>query len=292
MPDLTGKTIIVTGANTGIGYETALALYEKGACVILACRDLQKAEQAAADMQKFNGKGLLETSLLDLSDLASIYGFADRFMQKHEQLHVLINNAGVAMAPASVTTEGYELQFGVNFLGHFSLTGRLYPLLRRTAASRVVTISSMGYLTGEIDFDNLKSEIAYDPMQAYRRSKLADMLFAVELHRRINAAGDRILSVAAQPGANKTELVRHMSEEAVRVGIERLGGYMEPWQGALPSLYAAVAPDVSSGDFYEPDQGGYKGYPGKGDIQPKALDEALAGQLWEMAEQATGLRYP
>jgi NAD(P)-dependent dehydrogenase (short-subunit alcohol dehydrogenase family) len=287
--DQTGKTIIITGANTGIGYETALALYEKGANVVLACRTLQNAERAISRIEQHTGKGSLETGILDLSDLTSVKQFAETFMQKHQQLDVLINNAGVAVPPASLTAQGYELQFGVNFLGHFALTGYLYPMLKPGA--RVVTLSSMGYLSGVIDFNNLKSEISYDPLREYRSSKLANILFAVELHRRITALGDKVLSVATQPGANNTELVRHMSEEAVAEGMKQIGGYMEPWQGALSSLYAAVSPDVAGGGFYEPDAR-YRGYPVKSTIEPKAMDEDLAGRLWEMAEQATGIYYP
>ncbi|GAA3950121.1 SDR family NAD(P)-dependent oxidoreductase [Chitinophaga oryziterrae] len=289
--DQTGKTIIVTGANTGIGYETALVLYEKGAHVVLACRSQKNAEHAITRIKQHKGNGSLEPGILDLSDLTSVKKFAGTFIQKHQQLHVLINNAGVAVPPATLTTEGYELQFGVNFLGHFALTGHLYPLLRATAGARVVTLSSMGYLSGAIDFENLRSEISYNPIREYRRSKLANILFSVELHRRITATGDKVLSVATQPGANNTELVRHMSEEAAAEGIKQIGGYMEPWQGALSSLYAAVSPDVAGGDFYEPDAG-YRGYPVKSTIEPKAMDEELARQLWQMAEQATGMQYP
>jgi NAD(P)-dependent dehydrogenase (short-subunit alcohol dehydrogenase family) len=289
--DQTGKTIIITGANTGIGYETALALYEKGAHVVLACRNQKNAEHTIIRIEQHKGKGSLEPGIIDLSDLTSVKKFAETFIQKHEQLHILVNNAGVAAPPASSTTEGYELQFGVNFLGHFALTGHLYSLLKATKGARVVTLSSMGYLSGIIDFENLRSEISYDPIREYRRSKLANILFSVELHRRITATGDKILSVAVQPGANNTELVRHMSEEAITEGMKQIGGYMEPWQGALSPLYAAVSADVAGGDFYEPDSG-YRGYPIKSTIEPKAMDDALAQQLWQMAEQATGLHYP
>src|SRR5699024_10402187 len=145
IPDQKGKTIIVTGANVGIGFETALALYEAGANVLLACRNLKKAEYTLAKLRELNGRGTLETGILDLSDLGSVKQFANTFLQKHKQLDVLINNAGVAMPPASKTAEGYELQFGVNFLGHFALTGHLYPLLKETFNSRVVTLTSNGY---------------------------------------------------------------------------------------------------------------------------------------------------
>jgi len=292
IPDQTGKTVIVTGANVGIGFETALALYEAGAHVVLACRNLKKAEDSCVTLQAQPGKGTLETGVLDLSDLSSVKQFAATFLQNHKQLNVLINNAGVATPPASKTSEGYELQFGVNFLGHFALTGCLYPLLRATPDSRIVTLSSNGYQGEVIDFDNLKSEVNYDPMREYRQSKLADLMFSVELHRRIMAKGDKVLSIAAQPGANKTELTRHLSEEVIAAGIERLGEFMEPWQGALSSLYAAVSNEASGGNLYEPDNGGYRGYPTLGTIKENALDKTVAKRLWELAEYITGVYCP
>ncbi|HEY4060618.1 MAG TPA: hypothetical protein VGM30_01895 [Puia sp.] len=195
--------------------------------------------------------------------------------------------------PASKTAEGYELQFGVNFIGHFALTGHLYPLLKTTPGARIVTLSSLAYLNGEIAWDNLRSERSYDPMREYRQSKLADLLLSLELQRRIVAAGDKVLSIAAQPGANKTELTRHMTDEAFTAAVQRVGELMEPWQGALPSLYAAVAPEAAGGALYEPDKdGGYRGYPARATITPNALDEDVAKRLWSLAEEATGVHYP
>ena len=292
MPDQTDKTVLITGANTGLGYETAKAFYEAGARVMLACRDSQKAADALAKLQTQPGSGTLETGILDLSDLDSVHQFADAFLQTHDQLHILINNAGVATPPPSKTAQGYELQFGVNFLGHFALTGRLYPLLRATPDARIVTLSSMGYQRGTIDFANLKSEESYDPMREYAQSKLADLLFTLELDRRIRANGDSVLSIAAQPGANKTELTRHLSDEEVATGMARLGGFMDPWQGAFSILYAAVSPDATSGRLYEPDEGGYHGYPTMAAIQANALDEPVAQKLWTLAESVVGVHFP
>ena len=293
IPDQTGKTIIVTGANAGIGFETALALYEAGAHVILACRNLKNAEQALLKMQERKARGSLEIALLDLSSLTSVKEFAETFKQKHKQLHVLINNAGVMIPPASKTAEGYELQFGVNFLGHFALSGYLYAVLKGTAGSRIVTVSSLAYLHGTIDFDNLKSEKSYEPMREYCQSKLAGVLFSLELQRRIAAAGNSVLSIAAQPGANKTNLSRYMSPQAYNKAIDRIGELMEPWQGALPSLYAAVAAEAAGGELYGPDKdGGYRGYPALATITPNALDESLAQKLWSLAVRVTGIDYP
>lgn len=292
MPDQTGKTAIVTGANSGIGFETALALYEAGAHVVLACRSADSAERALARMLEKKGRGSLETALLDLASLESVQQFGDTFIQNHS-LHLLINNAGVMIPPASKTAEGFELQFGTNFIGHFALTGRLYPLLKATPGSRIVTLSSMAYLHGAIEFDNLRSEQSYDPMREYAQSKLADLMFALELERRIERAGDPVLSIAAQPGANYTELARHMDQDAFAAAVERVGRLMDPWQGALPSLYAGTMPDVAGGEFYGPDQdGGYRGFPAKAVIEPHALDKAVASRLWELAERMTGIHYP
>ncbi len=292
MPDLTGKTIIVTGANSGIGFETALALYEKGADVIMACRDLNKAQQAMMNIKEHKGKGTLETAVLNLESLDQISTFSETFIQRHSQLHVLINNAGVAMPPASKTLDGYELQFGVNFLGHFALTGLLYPLLLATRDARIVTVTSNGYQNAVIDFDNLRLEKDYNPIREYRQSKLANLVFSIELNRRIQARGQQVLSVAAQPGANNTELTRHLSNDEIAAGVERLGTFMEPWQGALSVLYAAVSGEVSGGNMYEPEENGYRGYPALTAIQKNALDEVTAKKLWDFAEHATGVHFP
>lgn len=293
IPDQSGKTIIVTGANAGIGYETALALYEAGAHVILTCRSQDKADETFNKIKEHTGKGSLETGILDLASLASVKQFAETFLQTHQQLDVLINNAGVMIPPASKTTEGWELQFGVNFIGHFALTGLLYPLIKATPDSRIVTVSSMAYVRGVIDFDNLKSEKDYDAMREYSQSKLADIYLSLELQRRIETIGNNVLSIAAQPGANKTELSRHMSEEAYAAAVERVGELMEPWQGALPSLYAAVSADAKGGELYGPDQdNGYRGYPAQATLLPHALDKVVAKQLWNFAEEVTGVSFP
>ena len=295
MPDLTGKTILVTGANTGIGYETALAFYRAGAHVVLACRRLDSARHAQAAMQQPHGAGTLEVAHLDLASLRHVQQFTDDFQRRHPQLHVLVNNAAAMVPPAASTTaEGYELQFGVNFLGHFALTGRLYPLLHATPGARVVTVSSMGYLEGRIDFANLRLEKGYDALREYRQSKLADLLFALELQRRIVAAHGQVRSVAAQPGANRTSWAATVSAEYLAAAEARWGGpAMEPWQGALASLYAALAPEAGGGKLYGPDQnGGYRGYPAEAPIAPHALDEAVAQDLWRSAEQATGVTFP
>ncbi|MBA3827725.1 MAG: SDR family NAD(P)-dependent oxidoreductase [Taibaiella sp.] len=291
IPHQKGKTVVVTGGNAGIGYETALALYKAGANVIVACRDKDKAGKAIAKMENEKGPGSLAVGIIDLASLTSVRQFAETFIEQHKQLHLLINNAGVATPPASKTSEGYELQFGVNFLGHFALTGYLYPLLQATQGSRIVTLSSNGYQSAAIDFENLKSEKDYNPLREYRQSKLANLIFSIELHRRIKANGHQVLSIAAQPGANNTDLTRHLTAEEIAIGKERLGAFMEPWQGALTSLYAAVSKEATGGNMYEPDDSGLRGYPTLATIQDNALDEKVAKKLWDTAQAITGVVY-
>jgi len=287
-----GRTFLVTGANSGIGYETTKALYEAGAHIIMVCRDFDRAEEAKEKLLSVNAAGSLETAQLNLSNLSAIKECTDQIIKKHRKIDVLINNAGVMLPPASKTDDGFELQFGTNFIGHYALTGYLYPLLKQTAGSRIVTVSSMAYLHGKIDFDNLRSERDYDPMREYAQSKLANILFTVELQRRIEAEGDTVVSIAAQPGANKTELTRHMSDVDYQAAVKRVGELMEPWQGALPSLYAAVSDDAVPGKLYGPDQdGGYRGYPAESPIIPSGLDATVAKQLWDYAEEVTGIKF-
>lgn len=293
MPDLSGKTAIVTGANTGIGYETALALYEAGAHVVLACRSQENADKALHSIQQSGGKGSLETGLLNLANLNAVKDFANNFLARHKELHLLINNAGVMIPPASKTDDGFELQFGVNVIGHYALTGYLYPLLNKTPGSRIVTVSSLAYLRGSIDFDNLKSEKDYEAMREYAQSKLGNVLFSLELQRRIEQTNGQTISIAVQPGANKTDLARHMTEAEYAAARERIGDLMDPWQGALPSLYAATDANAKAGSLYGPDQdGGYRGYPAEAEITPNATDEAVAKKLWEYAEAVTGVVFP
>lgn len=253
IPDQSGKTVIVTGANTGIGYETALALYETGANVVVACRDEAKAKQAIDKMQLPCGKGSLDIGILNLANLAKVKKFADDFKSKHQQLDLLINNAGVMMPPASKTDDGFELQFGVNFIGHFALTAYLYLLLKKSKNGRVVTVSSgASTYAKEVDFDNLKLEKPYDANREYAVSKLAELQFAFELDRRLKAIGSNLISTAAHPGVVYTDLQRHIPEEELKVAWKNFSVVSEPWQGALPSLFVATSETVKGGDYYGP----------------------------------------
>lgn len=288
-----GKTAIVTGANSGIGFQTALALYQNGAHVILACRNRNSAEKTIAAMEKYKGSGSLEEGIIDLASQQSVKDFADTFKSKHKSLDILINNAGVMIPPASKTQEGFELQFGINFLGHFALTGLLYSILRATANARIVTVTSLAYISGAIDFENLRLEKEYDAQREYSQSKLADLLFTVELQNRINSIGDNIYSLATHPGVTQTALSRNMNKQAYEDAIKQFGELMTAEQGALSTLYAAVANDVEKSGFYGPDQdGGLRGYPAKTEIMPNALDRLTARKLWDLAEEATGIMYP
>lgn len=296
IPDQSGKTALITGANTGIGYEIAKALYEAGGRVIIASRDEKKVNQAAENILKLSGKGTVESAILNLANLDQVKKFAEMITEKHSHLDLLINNAGVMTPPASKTDEGYELQFGVNFLGHFALTGYLYPLLRKTVQSRVVTLSSGAHkMIQEIDFDNLRSEKSYDPNREYAISKLADLQFMAELDRLVTKSGDDIISVAAHPGITQTDLSRHMSPEDFQTALDHFNvkALMPAWQGALPALFAATSPTVKGGDYYGPD-GEFEliGYPGIAELSSHAVDEKQGKRLWEYAQIATGITFP
>lgn len=291
IPDLTGKTALVTGGNTGIGYETVIALYEKGANVTLAARDEKKAKAAVEKIKsETRSTGILEIGIVNLASLAQTKTFADEFKSKHTQLDILINNAGVMIPPASKTDDGFELQFGVNFLGHFALTGHLFPLLKNSPDARVVTLSSgAATLTDGIDFENLKLEKPYNEWQSYAVSKLADILFTYELDRKIKGVGLNILSVAAHPGVTRTDLQRHIPGEQLEGMFSEFDEVMQPWQGALPSLFAATDASVKGGEFFGPDgEKEFSGYPALSKHStPTMTDKELAKKLWRYAEDVT-----
>lgn len=294
IPDQSGRTALITGANAGIGYEIAKSLYRKGAHVIMAARDQSKLAEAMDRIAAEGGSGTLETGLLDLASLERVGKFASVIKKDHVHLDLLINNAGVMTPPESKTSDGFELQFGVNFLGHFALTGYLYPLLKNTPGSRVVTMSSGAHKMVEtIDFDNLRSEKSYDAMREYANSKLADLQFMAELQRRTDRIGGTVISVAAHPGVTQSNLSRYMSEASYQAAVEQFGTLMPAWQGALPALYAATFPRVKGGDYYGPD-GEYelKGFPAPAVLSEAAKDAEAAQKLWELAEETTGVTFP
>ena len=288
MPDQSGRVAIVTGANTGIGFETAAALAAKNATVIMACRNQQKAEDAMAKIRERTPEAKLEFIELDLASLASVERFAKAFRANHDRLDLLINNAGVMIPPFGTTEDGFELQFGCNHLGPFALTGRLLDLLEATPGARVVNVSSMAHRFGKMDFDNLNAEKGYEKSPAYGQSKLANLLFTFELQRRLEAKGSKVLATAAPPGWTGTDLQRHS-------GFIRFLNFFfaqTPPMGALPTLRAATDPEAGGSDYYGP-KGFYemRGYPKKVGTTPAAKNELDARRLWEVSEQLTGVSF-
>lgn len=288
IPDQTGKVAIVTGANTGIGYEIARALSRKKAIVILACRNSTKGEAALHRILQEQSAARVCLMSLDLADLSSIHGFAGDFANRYDRADILVNCAGVMATPFAKTADGFELQFGTNHLGHFALTGLLLNVILRTPHARVVTMSSGGHLFAQMEFDNLNGRKRYNPQAAYAQSKLANLLFTYELQRRLAAFRHDAIAVAAHPGWTRTELAVHW--RMVRV-LSRLIG-QTPEMGALPALYAATAADVQGGDYYGPDGWiGVRGYPAKSSSSSSSYDLETATRLWSLSEELTGVRY-
>jgi protochlorophyllide reductase len=295
MPDLHGYTALVTGANSGLGLETTRALAAKGAHVVMASRDLEKGHKAQSSLEESLPGASLELVQLDLASLAGVRDFAKHFQADHTQLNLLFNNAGVMAIPYRKTPDGFEWQFGTNYLGHFALTGLLLPTVLATPKSRVITTSSMAHQMGKIEFDNLNSERSYSRWSAYGKSKLADLMFAFELQRRLKRARADTISVAAHPGFAHTSLQSTSATEANAV-IERLYYSLYRGQsaamGALPQLYAATAPYVYGGEYIGPDGlFGFSGYPKKVRASKQAYDEQVAARLWEVPVEMTGVDY-
>lgn len=286
--NLSGKTAIVTGSNTGIGYETALDLYQKGAKVYVACRNETKAADAISRMQAEGGIGELIFEQLDLASLTSVGDFAAKVIAAEASLDFLINNAGIMIPPASTTEDGFEIQFGVNFVGHFALTGHLFPLLEQTTGSRVVTLSSIAHRGAAIDFDNFRLEKAYTPWREYGQSKLADIILALELDKRLKEHGCQLLSLAAHPGFSKTDLQVHMDKDML-ASLD----LMTARDGAQPTLAACLREDAAGGQYWGPDgPNEQKGKPAIAKIDAAALDPQLNARLWDWAQEATGMTFP
>jgi NAD(P)-dependent dehydrogenase (short-subunit alcohol dehydrogenase family) len=309
IPSQAGRRVLITGANSGIGFYAAAELAHNGAHVLLGCRDQSKGDAALARMRALDPRANAEVVVLDLASLESVRAFAAAELARGVPLDLLINNAGV-MAPKQrlETADGFELQFGVNVLGHFALTALLLPALLRVAAKvqgqrpRVVTLASIAHKMGRLNFEDLQSTKSYSPMGAYRQSKLADLMFAFELDRRLRAAGPPapgVMSVAAHPGVANTNLfqVGEFSpvERLVRRGFgAAIGGLLNSGaQGAAPTLFAATAPDAVSGGYYGP-QGFLEtrgGDVGPAKVAAQALDEAAAARLWSECERLTEVSF-
>ncbi|KAL2085918.1 hypothetical protein ACEWY4_019238 [Coilia grayii] len=243
-----GKTAIVTGANTGIGKETAKDLASRGVHVVLACRDMEKAERAVADIMREVDGASVVAKKLDLTDTKSICEFAEIIYNTEKSLHLLINNAGVAACPYSTTADGFEMQFGVNYLGHFFLTFLLLDLLKHSAPSRIINLSSMVHFMGKINFEDVNSEKSYHAVKAYAQSKMANILFTRELARRVEDLGISVFAV--DPGKVNTEISRHLSWP-LQVFLKTFGFMIKtPEEGSYTTLFCAVTPDLQSGGYY------------------------------------------
>lgn len=292
--ELKGKKIVITGSSHGIGFEAARVLASRGAEIVLAVRTTHKGEKAAAKITSGNGSLPVGVMHLDLADLDSVRQFADDYSAKHDRLDVLINNAGVMIPPYSKTKQGFELQFGTNHLGHFALTAHLLPVLTGTPLSRVVTVSSIAARRARIDFENLDGTKGYNPMKFYRQSKLANLLFAVELQNRFEGAGASTISVACHPGISATNLLsRGSGKETGKImkALMRLVAQTAE-KGALPTLYAATHPDLRGGEYIGPDgPGNHKGHPVLTNDVTRLYKPDLAARLWEVSETLTGVRY-
>lgn len=298
VPPQTGRCAVITGATGGLGYETALALSAAGAQVILTGRNDAKGQAALDRIRAQHPGAQIGYEPLDLASLSSIAAFADRFAARYDSLDLLINNAGVMAYPKrKLTADGFEAQFGTNHLGHFALTARLLPLLRRDSSPRLVTVSSLAHRSGQMHFDDLQSERRYSPWSAYCQSKLANLLFAFEFQRRSEAEGWGILSAAAHPGYARTELIangpgRSNPLQNLLATLLRPTMSHSSAAGAQPTLVAATSPAVDPASYFGP-SGFYelKGPPALAHIASQARDEAAARQLWEVSEELTGVKF-
>ncbi len=294
IPDQTGRTAVVTGANSGLGLVCARELARKGANVVLACRNADKGAAALEAISRAAPGAQVELAALDLSSLASVEAFAERFRSTHSGLDLLLNNAGVMAPPRRVTADGFELQIGTNHLGHFALTGRLIGALEGRADARVVTLSSNAHKMGRIDFDDLHFERRYSRWRAYGQSKLANLLFALELDRRLRAAGSTVKSLAAHPGYAATNLQSAAVPAADRLVMVVTNALLAQSadRGALPSLYAATEPALEGGTYVGPDGiGEFRGSPQPVSPNRAAREESVAAQLWAVSEELTGVRF-
>lgn len=298
VPEQSGKIVVITGANSGLGLESTRLLAAAGATVVMACRNAKKAEDAVALVKQSAPNARLEVMALDLSSLASIETFAKQLAEKHPAIDVLINNAGVMALPYTKTADGFEMQFGTNHLGHFALTGRVLPLLEAATAPRIVNVSSMAHRMGTIQFDDLMGEKRYSKWPAYGQAKLANLLFTYELERWLRKHGKKSIAVAAHPGYASTNLQGvgpAIEGSSFGAMVMSLGNFLlaqSAEMGALPQVYAAVHPDVKGGQFIGPD--GLiemTGFPTVVDSNAKSKDEAVAAKLWEVSQQLTHVTF-
>jgi NAD(P)-dependent dehydrogenase (short-subunit alcohol dehydrogenase family) len=292
IPSQKGKNILITGANAGLGLASARILAGKGAHVIMACRYMPKAEEARDLILAETPDASLDLIHLDLADLDSVSTFAAEVNKKYAQLHVLLNNAGLNSFGRHESAQGFEQTFAVNHLGHFALTAQLFDLLKKTPASRVVTLSSSGHRSGKIDFDDLMTHQGYRMMKAYGQSKLANLLFAKQLQRNIVRDKLDMLSVAIHPGFVSTNMVNRFGDKSIIArGISKIIGalILSPADGARPQLYAATADGIEGGNYYVQ---GKAGRPAQETPTRDARNQTLAERLWKVSEELTGLNFP
>jgi NAD(P)-dependent dehydrogenase (short-subunit alcohol dehydrogenase family) len=294
IPNQSGRTAIVTGANSGLGLIVARELAAAGARVIATSRDAGKGAKALEIIKAAHPAANVEVAQLDLADLASVRAFAQRILDSHDELDILINNAGVMAAPYARTADGYELQFGTNHLGHFALTGLVLPAFKQRVGTRVATVASNNHKAGKMRLDDLQGEKHYSRWGAYAQSKLANLLFMYELDRRLKEAGLPMISVAAHPGYSATNLQLSGPPFQERIFLSLANRFIAQSAeiGALPILYAATYPELAGGSYVGPDgPAEMRGYPTLVQPTDRAKDVATAKRLWEMSEKLTGVRY-
>ena len=299
IPDLHGKVAIVTGANSGLGYFTTQELARRGAVIVMACRNQQKAKAAMILIHKEVPKARLHFIKLDLASLKSIKSFAKEFKQAFEQLDILCNNAGIMAIPYSKTADGFEMQFGTNHLGHFALTALLIDVLMKTPKSRIVNVSSIAHHFGKMNFEDLNSEKSYAKWAAYGQSKLANILFTLELQKRLTEVGSKTLCIASHPGYASTNL----QSVGPKMENSKIGEKFNAWankmfaqsaeMGALPTLYAATHSPILGGNLYGPNKfWNSRGYPVLNQIAKQGRKPADGKQLWKMSEEMTKIKFP
>lgn len=284
-----GRIVIITGANSGIGYETALALAQKDATIVMACRDLKSAATAMSKIKTIYSKAQITCMEIDLSSLQSVRNFVETFKNNFDRLDLLINNAGIMMSPYKLTDDGFENQLATNFIGHFALTGLLMQLLLHTANSRVITLSSLSFKWAPINFDDLHFSKKYDRKKAYGQSKRACLVFAYELNKRLSESNANTISIAAHPGLSKTNLDRYFPSLIRPLGILFLQNQKK---GALPILFASLQSELKGGEYIGPDGfGEMRGNPTVVDSDDATKNRDIAHRLWEVAEKITGVHY-
>ncbi|XP_016350765.1 retinol dehydrogenase 12-like [Sinocyclocheilus anshuiensis] len=280
---LDNKTVIITGANTGIGKETVRDLAKRGARVIMACRDLEKAEAARKELMEDSGNQNIVANKLDLSDTKSIRAFAELINKEEKQVNILINNAGIMMCPYSKTADGFEMQFGVNHLGHFLLTYLLLDLLKKSAPSRIINVASVAHTWGSIHLDDINSEKGYSPRRAYGQSKLANILCTRSLAKRLQGSGVTVYSL--HPGVVQSELFRNLSKP-VQIAVKVFSPFTKTTiQGAQTTIYCAVEPKLDN------ESGGYYSDCAAALCSREALDDEMAQKLWELSCQMLGITW-